>query len=133
MHASASKLCFYPSISWSSLAWSKLAVLANLVSLLFPCHSSAAGRRLLIGCTSSPLRRIVCLYLLYTSVARVPVSLIATNCCSRHAASIGHGSICSCFPNLTRSSFISLLRRCHLFDARCRLLWAYLILLRSRI
>ena len=137
MHACASKLSFYSStISRSSLAWPKLAVLAHLVSLLFPCHSSAAGGSFLISSTSSPLWRIVSLYLLYTSITRVPVSLIAAYCCSWHATGIGHCSVCSCFPNLTWSSFISFLRRCSLFvDARCDHLLRsdHLILLRSWI
>ena len=102
MQAGASKLDVNAALRWSSLAWSELAVLHHFVAL-FPGDGPSAGRGLLIGCTASPLRRVVRLYLLYAPIAGVPVPLIAARCRSWHALGSCHRSVRLRFAHLIRS------------------------------
>lgn len=73
VQATASKLGFQSAIHWSSLTWTILAILDNLL-IIFPGYSSASSGLFTRNATSA--FRIIGLDLLNTPITRVPVSLI---------------------------------------------------------
>ena len=107
MHGTSSnpKLRFQSGVTWSSLAWTILSILADDFLTLFPCHGTATSGRLLNGST---MFWIISLDLLNTPITRMPVSLVTVGCCYLSAC------LCSCFSRLWWAIVEWFLLGCHL-------------------